>query len=227
MAGLGRKVFTAGDVLTASDVQNYLMDQTNMVFAGTAARSSAIATPTDGMVSYNQSNDQIEAYNGSAWIGIGGLQLIKTQTIGTGVSSVTVSNAFNATFPNYKIIVSGGVASTNNFFNLRLGATSSGYRHQFAGGTFSATASLIGSTSASAFFYHGTCTVDGLSMNTDVLSPQLAKITTVSGYASDIGSFSGMSTGVLPTTTQFTDFTLLVNTGTVTGGTIYVYGYGV
>jgi hypothetical protein len=101
MAGLGRKIFTAGDVLTASDTMNYLMDQTVMNFAGTAARSSAIATPTDGMVTYNQSNDQIEAYNGSAWIGIGGLQLIKTQVVGTGVSSVTVTSAFNTNYDNY------------------------------------------------------------------------------------------------------------------------------
>ena len=68
MAGLGRKVFTAGDVLTASDVQNYLMDQTVMNFAGTAARSSAIATPTDGMVTYRQDIDALEAYNGTAWL---------------------------------------------------------------------------------------------------------------------------------------------------------------
>jgi hypothetical protein len=39
------------------------------------------------------------------------LTLIKTQTIGTAVSSVTVTGAFSTTYDNYKIIVSGGVAS--------------------------------------------------------------------------------------------------------------------
>ena len=68
MAGSGRKTFTAGDVLTASDVQNYLMDQTTMVFAGTAARSSAIATPTEGMLALTLDNDEIDFYNGSAWV---------------------------------------------------------------------------------------------------------------------------------------------------------------
>lgn len=67
MAGLGRKVFTAGDVLTASDVQSYLQDQTVMVFAGTAARSSAIATPTEGMVAVTTDTDELQYYNGSAW----------------------------------------------------------------------------------------------------------------------------------------------------------------
>ena len=68
MAGLGRKTFTAGDVLTASQVQGYLQDQAVMVFAGTAARSSAIATPSEGMVTYQKDTDAIEAYDGSNWV---------------------------------------------------------------------------------------------------------------------------------------------------------------
>jgi hypothetical protein len=67
MAGQGRKVFTAGDVLTASQVQDYLQDQAVMVFAGTAARSSAIATPSEGMVSVQTDTDDLTYYNGSAW----------------------------------------------------------------------------------------------------------------------------------------------------------------
>lgn len=68
MAGLGRKTFTAGDVLTASDVQSYLQDQSVMVFAGTAARSSAIATPTEGMFALTKDNDELDYYDGSAWV---------------------------------------------------------------------------------------------------------------------------------------------------------------
>ena len=68
MAGLGRKVFTAGDVLTASDMQSYVMDQTVMVFAGTAARSSAIATPTEGMFAVSTDDVELAYYNGSAWV---------------------------------------------------------------------------------------------------------------------------------------------------------------
>ena len=89
MAGLGRKVFTAGDVLTASDVQNYLMDQTVMVFAGTAARSSAIATPTEGMLATRTDLDQIDYYNGSAWVSA--LPLSAWTTYTPTVSSTTGS----------------------------------------------------------------------------------------------------------------------------------------
>ena len=67
MAGQGRKVFTAGDVLTASQVQDFLQDQTVMVFAGTAARSSAIASPSEGMFSVLTDTDQLTYYDGSNW----------------------------------------------------------------------------------------------------------------------------------------------------------------
>jgi hypothetical protein len=62
MAGLGRKVFTAGEVLTAANVQDYLQDQAVMVFAGSAARGSAIGTATEGMVSYLTDNNRIEVF---------------------------------------------------------------------------------------------------------------------------------------------------------------------
>ena len=68
MPGLGRKIFTAGDVLTASQVQGYLQDQAVMVFAGTAARSSAIPTPSEGMVAITTDNDELDYYDGSAWV---------------------------------------------------------------------------------------------------------------------------------------------------------------
>ena len=44
MAGAGRRTFTPGEVLTASNTMNFLMDQAVMNFAGTAARGSAIGT---------------------------------------------------------------------------------------------------------------------------------------------------------------------------------------
>ena len=67
MAGLGYKVFTAGEVLTAANVMGYLQDQAVMVFAGTAARGSAIGTATEGMVTYLTDSNTITVYDGSAW----------------------------------------------------------------------------------------------------------------------------------------------------------------
>jgi hypothetical protein len=69
MAGLGRKEWSPGDTLTAADVNGYLMDQMVMVFAGTAARASAIPTPSTGMVSYSTATGLV-VYNGTAWVSV-------------------------------------------------------------------------------------------------------------------------------------------------------------
>jgi len=67
MAGLGRKVFEANEVLTAADVNGYLMDQAVMVFADSSARTSAIGTPSEGMLSYLTGSDKYQYYDGAAW----------------------------------------------------------------------------------------------------------------------------------------------------------------
>ena len=67
--GSGFKNFTAS-VLTASDVNNYLMEQSVMSFASTGARDVQVTAPEDGMVAYIRSNDADEGlytYNGTAW----------------------------------------------------------------------------------------------------------------------------------------------------------------
>ena len=67
MAGLGRKVFSAGDVLTAAQVQGYLQDQAVMVFSGTAARATAISSPSEGMFTYLTDTNALQYYDGSTW----------------------------------------------------------------------------------------------------------------------------------------------------------------
>lgn len=70
MAGLGYKLFTAGEVLTAANVNGYLM-QGVMVFDDSTARSSALGTAVaEGMVSYLKDTDSTEVYDGSSWAGI-------------------------------------------------------------------------------------------------------------------------------------------------------------
>jgi len=57
--GSGFKNFTA-TVLTAADVNDYLMEQTVMSFASTGARDVSITAPETGMVAYVRSNDSSE-----------------------------------------------------------------------------------------------------------------------------------------------------------------------
>jgi hypothetical protein len=78
MAGLGRKVFAPGEVLTATNVQNYLMDQAVQVYAGTAARGSAIGSATtEGMVSYLSDVHSLQMATGTAtWANVDSLPIV-------------------------------------------------------------------------------------------------------------------------------------------------------
>lgn len=66
--GLGFHDFAAAEVLTAANVDGYLMRQTIMTFASTAARDSALSgVLADGMPCYVTANDAHYIYDGSAW----------------------------------------------------------------------------------------------------------------------------------------------------------------
>lgn len=70
MAGAGFKTWVDGDILTAADVNTYLMEQAVMVFATATARTTALPTPSEGMVSYLSDSNVVEVYTGAAWVSL-------------------------------------------------------------------------------------------------------------------------------------------------------------
>lgn len=62
MAGLGYKLFASGEVLTAANLQGYAVDQSIMKFATAAARTSALAAPSQGMMSWIDATGSLEVY---------------------------------------------------------------------------------------------------------------------------------------------------------------------
>jgi len=75
MAGAGYRTFSAGEVLTASNVQTYLMDQAIPVFADATARDAAITSPAEGQFAFLKDTDALQYYTGSAWIAAGGVSV--------------------------------------------------------------------------------------------------------------------------------------------------------
>jgi hypothetical protein len=76
MAGAGTLLFTSGQVLTAAQVNTYLMDQTIMRFATTTARDAAFGgagepTLAEGMFAYIDADNTLYYYTGSAWSAYG------------------------------------------------------------------------------------------------------------------------------------------------------------
>lgn len=78
-AGQGYIEFATGDVLTAAAANGYLASQVVMVFADAAARTSAIASPQEGMISYLKDTNATQYYSGSAWVSVGGSSPLTTK----------------------------------------------------------------------------------------------------------------------------------------------------
>jgi hypothetical protein len=129
MAGAGYKLFATGDVLTAAQVNTYLNEQTVMVFASSAARTSALSgVLAEGMMSYLQDTNAVEVYNGSAWVGVSGAGDVTEVQAGTGISVASgtgpipiVTSTVATTFDAKGDLVVGTGADT--FAKLTVGGT--------------------------------------------------------------------------------------------------------
>ena len=158
-----------------------------------------------------------------------GLVLIKTQTVGTAVSSVPVSDVFSASYDNYKIIYQNGVSSANGELTLVFGSTNTGYYNTVLYGAWSnsPTPLAAGAANASTLAFAGCADPDGAFLDLDVRNPYLARRTTIAGpfVGMDSDRVGAYTAGYVANTTSYTSFTIGTSTGTITGGTIRVYGY--
>jgi hypothetical protein len=149
----------------------------------------------------------------------GGLVLVSSTTIGTAVSSVTVNNAFSATYDAYKIIIAGtGVASAQIDLRFTLGASATGYYSGYLSGKLNNNA---------AFWQGGRAGPTGQNTTMELINPFLATRTTMTSVYTnfDTAGDYGVLGGLHDVPTSFSAFTLTTSSGTITGGTISVYGY--
>jgi len=78
-AGSGFKTFATGDVLTASDVNSYLM-QGIWVFASATARDAAVTSPQEGNFAYLKDTNVTTYYTGSAWTNLDTTGMVNPMT---------------------------------------------------------------------------------------------------------------------------------------------------
>lgn len=154
-----------------------------------------------------------------------GMWLVKTQTVGSGVSSVTVTGAFSSDYDNYRIIYTGGNASTQTGLNLQLGSANTAYSFNlfyslYTGGGIQ----ILSYNGSSSFVYAGAMDSNqNAFVSCDLYEPFLTRSTRISSQWMQTDS-SGFGAGVQKANTSYTAFTLTTQTGTLTGGTIRVYG---
>lgn len=145
-------------------------------------------------------------------------------TIGTNNTSVTVNNAFSSDYDNYLIVISGGTGSTSTELRLRFGAAVTNYKFVFVYTAYNNTIAAVATNAGTSIEYTGQMTSSSLGAYITVQNPFLTEHTFVQS-SSSTETFAGTTTGHLANTTSYTDFTIFVGTGSMTGGTIRVYGY--
>lgn len=124
-AGQGFKTFTTGEVLTAGDVNGYLM-QGVLVFASAAARDAAITSPQEGQFAFTKDTNGLWYYDGATWVASGATGDIEGVTAGTGISgggtsgTVTITNSMATAIDAKGDLVAGTGADA--FSRLAVGA---------------------------------------------------------------------------------------------------------
>ena len=157
-----------------------------------------------------------------------GLWLVKTQTVGTGVSSVVVNDAFSSTYDNYFITMAGGTGSSAAAINMQLNGSSTGYYGFLVYGASTGSAITgVGENNVANFAFVGGIGVGGQAAHVSchIYGPALATYTKLNVGFYQNSNLYGNFGGEHRVGSSFTGFTIAPGVGTLTGGTIRVYGY--
>ena len=157
-----------------------------------------------------------------------GLWLVTTESVGTAVLSETVTSAFSADYDNYLILMNGGTSSAACSIGIEIGGVANNYYGfmtygdattntvQGAGRNNSALMNWVGGSQGAGQAVH---------VSVQVMNPFKALYTKfANGTYQNAGAYGTMQ-GEHRVATSYTSFKLVPDSGTLTGGTIYVYGY--
>jgi len=229
-AGLGFKTFTTGEVLTASDVNGYLM-QGVLVFASAAARNAAITSPQEGQFAYTKDTNSLWYYDGAAWVASGATGDIEGVTVSSPITGGGTSGTVNIAIQDALTTQKGSVQlsdSTSTTSSI-LAATPTAVKSAYDLATTANTAAGTAQTTANAAIPKSTVTTAGdviYATGTSALTRlgigSTGQVLTVSGgvpsWATPAGgaTFSGCSlrSSVDLTTTDATTLTVNFNTET-------------
>jgi hypothetical protein len=231
-----RKTFTAGEVLAAADVNEYLMDQSVMTFADSTARGSAIGTAIaqEGMLTYLEDTDAFEYWDGSAFTGLAptsnaGLVHLNTTTF-SSVASVSLPNdTFTSEYSNYRVIGSltnsvGAAAQTIRFRTAGSDNTTANYQQVLFTAQGSALSAAAG-TGLTSIAYTTPSEICTNIYDLDIYKPKLtAKTYFLSKAMLQDGPFVRNGGGGFTATTSFDSLTFSAASGNITGS-LNVYGY--
>jgi hypothetical protein len=145
----GWKDWAVNEIVTADDFQSYVQDQVVQVYAGTAARSTALGSAVaEGMISYLSDTNTLQYYSGSAWVDVSSPGDITAVTAGTGLTGggssgdVTLNVNLASIFASPSLTGTATIAAGTVTGNLGVGGTA-----------FLPTTTSIGSVSSTEIGY--------------------------------------------------------------------------
>lgn len=153
----GYKSFTAGERLFAADVNDFLMNQSVMVFADATARTSALSgVIAEGMLTYNKDTGRLEVYDGSDFKVVGVAEI--DPVVATGGDDVYEITSGDLVYKVHKFTGSGNFVVTGGGlveYLLIAGGGGSGGNNtaRFAGGGGGAGGLLMGAVEVTAQTY--------------------------------------------------------------------------
>ena len=225
-------VYVSGEVLTAADLN--ITNSGIPVFASTVERDAAFGGTgekvlAEGQFAFLEDSNTTQFYDGASWQPVNvspGLVLVKSQTIDSAVASVAITDAFSATYDNYLVTINGGVASTDTTISMILGASTTTYYQGRFGLIYTGGGGSNGTTDNGSNWVVVSGSTSSVYATINLSQPFLAKTTFhTSSYFP--GSTAVLTGGEHRTNTSYSGFTFTPFSGTLTGGTIRVYGYAI
>ena len=214
-------LFSAGDTLV---LQNIGAGVTT-VTAGTATVSSAgpLAIPQYGSGTLYFTSAGVSLFFPSAGpAASSGLTLITSTTLSG--SSATISNAFSATYDNYRIYIYDVINTNGAAHKFQLGSVTSNYEFTEMFCNNASAWTFSGSSPNTSFQVSPNNTVDQVSVIIDLSMPFLSRPTGFISMSTGYSTERDMTIGVQDSTTSFTAFTYFTTVGTFTGN-VKVYGF--
>ena len=126
----GYRTWVPGEVIRADDVQDYLQNQTGMVFPSSSVRATAVVVPLEGMLSWLEDSNKYQYYSGSAWAdlitpiagGTAGAPYVSGGTAAAGFGN-TKFEFINSTIQNKSANYTIAATDKNTILNFTTAAT--------------------------------------------------------------------------------------------------------